>query len=132
MKLVLLFLLAFSQPKLDEIFLRLIPTTQAGIGAKAAAIVPTKNARIQMKLLEEDLIWQDRGYTKRQIKLIVTLVLYKAIGLAEKITKDPTEEQKKKLDDIKLFIEMATILVEKNVKELGDFQDYELTFYLSS
>ncbi len=120
----------FSQSKLDKVYEKLPSVTQIAIENFAKNFSLIKPPRVQVGLLKEELKWRVRGYTERQIILSTIMALYKAVNLAEEVLDNPTEEQKKKLNDIIFFVEIGKDIVNFETKKLGELSEGELNFYL--
>ncbi len=142
---VLLLALTSSQEglnrTLDELFNTMIPSTQVHIKSLATGFDPIRKARIQFGLLKDDIVWENRGFSDRQISLIAVFALHGAISDAEaKIESlgkkaEEDEENAKKYEDqiytIGNFIEGAKKIIEREKEEFkfGEMPDWMLKFY---
>jgi hypothetical protein len=124
----------FVQPDLDRLFDKLTPSTRASIENLGTGFKYLNPPESQVRLLREDLKWQNKGYSSRQIRLVSALALYKAVGnaedeLASLLELDKlTAEQGKSKEELELFIIDATTFVDGEAKALKDMRDYELIF----
>ena len=80
--------------------------------------------------VERHLIWTQRGYTDRQLWIIQVVVLGEALSRAAEAIREPTDEQKKHMTEIILYMKSGLALLEKILKELGDVKDNEMRFRL--
>lgn len=130
-----------SSRTLDELFSELTPSTQASIKVTATGFDPIRSPRIQFVLLKEHLVWQNRGYTDRQMSLIAVLTIRFAIpdaearieSLGKKAEEDIENAAKyeKQIYNIEDFIERAKEIIEREKVEfkLEEMPDYMLKFY---
>lgn len=92
---------------------------------------PTRNLRVQAALFREDLVWQTRGFTDRQIDLMVfisvALSLERADKALEEAWKDP--KNKARAEAIKLYRMQAESLLDDLSEKLRDIPDHEFRFY---
>lgn len=125
----LVLLLVLNQPVLDSAFDRMHRSTRVYVLKVAEAFDPTRSLRVQLHLLDEDLIWQTRGLSERQRTIVSVIALYKAMESIEGIIEEPDEEQKKQLSSIIEFEMMAQEHIKEIVAQLGTIHDHELKFY---
>lgn len=83
-------------------------------------------------LFREDLEWLNRGYTERQLDLIVFLAVAESINKAKRVRKGLEESKEdgvlKRLVNIKLFLAAAESYLELNSKKLESIKDWEFRF----
>lgn len=124
----------FTQPTMDRLYDRLSEASQQSIerlGAGFEARVPPK---LQIRLLRQDLEWQQRGYSARQMRLISALALYKAAATAEQELEDlmainePSDKDRARISELTNFIVVAVPFVEDEAEALEDMKEYELMF----
>ncbi|MFQ5788866.1 MAG: hypothetical protein ACE5JI_00145 [Acidobacteriota bacterium] len=94
-----------------------------------------RSLRLQQGLLREDLVWQDRGLTRRQIDLIVFVAVALSLDRVEKqsvelravVDSDPKATGR--LHNIERYSSQALVLLQELSARLRDVPDYELRFY---
>jgi hypothetical protein len=62
---------------------RLTPSATEYLQKVAAGFDPERSLRVQQALLREDLIWQSRGFSRRQIDLMVFISVALSLEEAE-------------------------------------------------
>lgn len=98
------------------------------------ALDPTRSLRIQTGLLREDLIWQNRGLTSRQLDLMVLVSVALTIDHVEEEIDtlrrfdDSASTDQGRLETLVMYREQAVELVARMLNELGEVRDYELGF----
>jgi len=96
-----------------------------------------RNLRIQQALFREDLIWQARGFTERQIDLMVYIAVALSFDRAGRLVEelrlslgqkqDPRLEQR--IDAVNLYRAQALLLLSQVSTRLQNLPDNELKFY---
>ena len=131
---------AFVQPDLDRLSLQLQLETQESITLLGKGFKYANPPKRQVLLLQDDLRWQRRGYSERQVRLVSILALYKAVGNAEQLAAqllevdedERTQEQQRKLNRLESFILTGAAYVDYEAEKLKDMRKDELTFYVST
>lgn len=101
-----------------------------------------RSLRVQQHLFREDLVWQTRGFSSRQIDAMVfvtvALSLESAISEAESLSNELAEsiemtsersKKERRLEELKSYKIQATILLEKLSPKLRNISDSEIRFY---
>jgi hypothetical protein len=127
-------------PLLDQAYSllsRLMPPTASRLRMVAYNFDLERNLRIQQALFREDLIWQDRGYTDRQIDLMVFLAvalsldragaLVFEIGRALEEEHDPQLERRR--ESVNQYRAQAVLFLDQISSRLQDLRDDEIGFY---
>jgi hypothetical protein len=135
--LLLVVMSTFAQPDLDRLYDQLSRSTQASIKQTGSGFKFTRAPKHQVILFREELNWLNRGYSERQIRLISTLVLYKAIGHAERELDDIqvvdedewTDKQRVRAKQLQSFIASAIAYVDLEAETIKDMKSYELRFH---
>jgi len=126
----------FAQPILDDLFDRLPESSQRNIELLGEGFEERVPPKLQIRLLRQDIEWQNRGFSDRQVRLISALALYRAIGNAEEELAplmhidgaELSDTQRTRKRELISFIAVATLFVEDEAKALENMKDYELTF----
>jgi hypothetical protein len=120
MKLLLLALMmVVLKPSPDNLKERLIPTTRRTVHYMGNEIKIDRPYGIQMELMKEHLVWLNYNYSEKQIKIVQAITLHDALKRANQAIAQPTEEQAKQLNRIKLYRNAGWLLLEQIVKDIG-------------
>lgn len=121
----------------NELLSKLTPSTAGHLRNVAEGFDLERSLRVQQALLREDLIWQNRGFTDRQIDLMVflavALTLDKAAGLEIELLRsledssDP--EVRRRLERVRQYRRQAITFLSRVAPGLENLRDYELRFY---
>jgi len=116
---------------------RLMPPTASRLRTVAYHFDVERNLRIQEALFREDLIWQDRGYTDRQIDLMVFLVVALSLDRAADLAFDLRRTLQEQYDpqiarrheSINQYRAHAVAFLDRVSSRLVDMRDEEMKFY---
>jgi hypothetical protein len=116
--------------------LKQMPTNTAKNIKKAGYLMDcTRNPRIMAALFKEDLEWMARGYSERQMNLIIAIALEFAIQNAKDLLNDTEALDKvngnreRVVERLKTFIDLAPLEIERRREGLDNMKSYELKFY---
>jgi hypothetical protein len=116
---------------------KLAPGTAESLQKISAEFDLERNLRIQQALFREDLNWMQRGYSDRQIDLMVfvavALSLERAkeleVELREVMKEKPEPKVARRLESVVLYQSQALSMLDRMSRELENVRDYELKFY---
>lgn len=116
---------------------RLEPSSVAHLQSLAKGFDLERSLRVQQSLLREDLIWQNRGFTARQIDLMVfvavALSVEKAVQLEIELRpslKDGSDpKQRRRLERIQEYRQQAVDFLDRISPNLENLREYELKFF---
>ena len=116
---------------------RLEPSSAAHLRSLASGFDPERSLRIQQALLREDLIWQNRGFTSRQVDLMVFVAVALSVQGATELEielQDTLEDSsdsklKRRLERIRLYKQQALAFLDRISPDLKNVREYELKFY---
>jgi hypothetical protein len=120
-------------------FLSKLPqSTQKSLEKVADGFDTERDLHVQQALFREDLIWQNRGYTDRQIDLMVfvavALSLERAGDEAARLCESSKGKEERKieprLERIGLYRADALTVLDRLSLRLLNLGDYEAAFYL--
>jgi hypothetical protein len=116
---------------------RLVPTTATHLRLVAAEFDLERNLRIQQALFREDLVWLNRGYSPKQMDLMVFIVV--ALSLEE--AGEVKAELRGSLDDnldpkvmsrlkaVDLYQSQAVAMLRRLSRDLESIPDREFRFH---
>ncbi len=121
----------------NTILSRLVPLTASHLRVVANDFDVERNLRVQQALFREDLIWQARGFTERQIDLMVYIAVALSLDRAGKLEEDLRRSLRQKqdrrleqrLDAVSLYRAEALVLLSRVSTGLQNLPDNELKFY---
>ncbi len=116
---------------------RLAPSTAASLQKISGEFQLERSLRVQQALFREDLSWMQRGYSARQIDLMVfiavALSLERANASAVELQRvmETKHEPKiaRRLDALDLYQRQAMSMLLRLSRELEDLRDDEIRFY---
>jgi hypothetical protein len=116
---------------------RLTPSATEYLEKVAAGFDPERSLRVQQALLREDLIWQSRGFSRRQIDLMVFISVALSLEEAEEqvselrrsFQKDGDPKDQRRIERIDLYRSQAVTLLEQLSASLRSVPESELRFY---
>lgn len=116
---------------------RLAPGTAESLQKISAEFDLERNLRIQQALFREDLNWMQRGYSARQIDLMVfvavALSLERAkeleVELREVMKETPEPKIARRLESVVLYQTQALTMLDRMSGDLENVREYELKFY---
>jgi hypothetical protein len=116
---------------------RLQPATAANLRGVAAEFDLERNLRIQQALFREDLVWMNRGYSARQMDLMIFVTVALSLESAGKLESELRRSLNQNLDPkvmrrlkaIDLYMSQAVALLQRLSRELDDIPNHELRFY---
>ena len=116
---------------------RLTRSATAYLQKVAEGFDPERSLRVQQALLREDLVWQSRGFSRRQIDLMVfisvALSLEEADGRLSELRQsfldsgDPKDQRR--MERIDVYRSQAVALLEQLSTPLRNVRENELRFY---
>jgi hypothetical protein len=124
---------------LDEahsFFTRLSPAAARYVETVSSHFSLEASARIQQALLREDLVWQQKGLTPRQLDIMVLISLALSLEdaealsleLRERATSAPDPHLEARLQRVDRFRQEAFALLQKLSADLGPVKDADLQF----
>ena len=102
----------------------------------AAGFDPERSLRVQQGLLREDLQWQSRGFTRRQMDLMVFVSVALSLDAAEvrvaelrrKLQDGGDSKAPSRIESVNLYRSQALDLLEQLSTSLGSLSNYDLSF----
>lgn len=116
---------------------KLAPGTAESLQKISAEFDLERNLRIQQALFREDLNWMQRGYSDRQIDLMVFVAVALSLERAKELEVELREAMKEKpesniarrLESVVLYQSQALTMLHRMSQDLENVRDYELKFY---
>ena len=116
---------------------RLTRSATAYLQKVAQGFDPERSLRVQQALLREDLVWQSRGFSRRQIDLMVfisvALSLEEADGrlseLRQSFLESGDPKDQRRMERIDMYRSQAVALLAQLSTSLRSVRDSELRFY---
>ncbi len=116
---------------------RLAPSTAASLRKISGEFQLERSLRVQQALFREDLSWMQRGYSARQIDLMVFIAVAlslkranaSAVELQRVIETKPEPKIARRLDALDLYQRQAMSMLLRLSRELEDLRDDEIKFY---
>jgi hypothetical protein len=116
---------------------RLESSSAAHLRKLASGFDPERSLRIQQALLREDLIWQNRGYSARQLDLMVFIAVAltvqsateREIELRSSGEDGADPKMKRRLERIQQYKHEAIAFLDRISPDLENVREYELKFY---
>ena len=131
-QLILLLLTSGVTSGVSEVLSKLSPLTTQHLKEAGQGFDVERSLRVQAALFREDLVWMNRGYTERQLNLMVFVAVTESMKKAEKRRDEldlTDQNDRAKLENIKLFLKAAEFYLEREVEKLKDLKDWELDLY---
>lgn len=117
----------------EEFLSKLNPTTAANIRRVGQEFDAERDLRIQTALFREDLVWLNRGYSAKQMDLMVFLAVYTSIKAAKALRKELEETKEegalKRLVSVKIYLKAAEFYLERNSPKLKDLPNHVFRFH---
>jgi hypothetical protein len=116
---------------------RLPPTTAAHLRLVAAEFDMERNLRIQQALFREDLVWLNRGYSPKQMDLMVFIAVALSLESAGEVKTDLRRSLDDNLDPkvvsrlkaVDLYQSQAVAMLRRLSRELESIPNRELRFH---
>lgn len=116
---------------------KLAPATAESLQNISAEFELERSLRIQQALFREDLNWMQRGYSARQIDLMVFIAVALslerakelAVELRQVMEEKPEPTIARRLGSVVLYQTQALTMLHRLSRELENVRDYELKFY---
>jgi hypothetical protein len=120
-----------------EILSKLLPTTAVHLRRAGEEFDLERNLRIQESLFREDLEWLNRGYSERQIDLMVFVAVASSLerigdvesALCRTLDENLDPDAMRKLKSVALYRTQAIALLRRLSSELDDVSGEELRFH---
>ena len=120
-----------------DLISRLEPSSVAHLQKVAKGFDLERSLRVQQSLLREDLIWQNRGFTARQIDLMVfvavALTVERAarveIELRQSLNDNSEPKQRRRFERVQEYRQQAVDFLDRVSPNLENLREYELKFF---
>lgn len=120
-----------------DLLSRLKPSTADHLEKVSEQFELERSLRVQQALFREDLTWLNRGYSSRQMDVMVFIAVALSIERAIVLTGELSSvyenhhdaKTKERLESVTLYQTQALSLLRGLTRQLQDVKDYELKFF---